>query len=117
MKRLVTLSFVIALIAPAAGTVRAQGNPMTFFITSVGKGQGADLGGLSGADAHCAALAKAVGAGDREWRAYLSAAPINGQKQVNAADRIGRGPWVNAKGVQVASSIGDLHSDQNKLSK
>jgi hypothetical protein len=117
MKRLLTLSFAIALALPGAGTVGAQGNKLSFFITSVGKGQGADLGGLAGADAHCQALAKAAGAGDRVWRAYLSAAAASGQPAVNARDRIGSGPWYNAKGVEVASSVGQLHSENNKLSK
>jgi hypothetical protein len=116
MKRIVVLGFALALMAPSAPAVTAQGN-MSFFITSVGSGKGADLGGLAGADAHCQALAKAAGAGNREWRAYLSATAANGQPAVNAKDRIGAGPWVNAKGVQVAASVADLHSDNNKLSK
>lgn len=103
-----------ALSAPSGAQ---QTPPMTFFITSAGPGQGADLGGLAGADAHCQALAKAAGAGDRTWRAYLSATAAGGQAAVNARDRIGAGPWHNAKGVQVAASVADLHSDNNKLSK
>jgi hypothetical protein len=90
---------------------------MSFFITSVGSGNGADLGGLAGADAHCQVLAEAVGAGDREWRAYLSMITADGTPDVNARDRIGNGPWYNANGVMVASSVADLHSDNNKLSK
>ena len=90
---------------------------MSFFITSTNPGKGADLGGLAGADAHCAALAKAAGAGNRVWRAYLSTTGADGKPGVNAKDRIGTGPWFNAKGVQVASSVADLHSDNNKLSK
>jgi hypothetical protein len=90
---------------------------MTFFITSAGPGQGADLGGVVGADAHCQSLAKAAGAGDRTWRAYLSTTASGGKPAVNARDRIGSGPWHNAKGVQVAASVADLHSDNNKLSK
>lgn len=82
-----------------------------------GPGKGADLGGLAGADAHCSALAKAAGAGNRQWHAYLSATAANGQPVVNAKDRIGAGPWFNAKGVQVAANVADLHSDNNKLSK
>jgi hypothetical protein len=85
-----------------------------FFITSVGSGKGADLGGLEGADKHCQALAQAAGGGGRTWRAYLSA---GGAKAVNAKDRIGTGPWQNVKGVVVATSVADLHSDANKLSK
>ena len=116
MKRIVVLGFAMALMAPSAPSVTAQGN-LSFFITSVGSGKGADLGGLAGADAHCQALAKAAGAGNRQWRAYLSATAANGQPAVNAKDRIGSGPWVNAKGVQVAANVADLHSDANKLSK
>jgi len=116
MKRIVILGFALALMAPSAPAVTAQGN-MSFFITSVGPGKGADLGGLAGADEHCQALAKAAGAGNRQWRAYLSATAANGQPAVNAKDRIGAGPWFNAKGVQVAASVADLHSDNNKLSK
>jgi hypothetical protein len=117
MKRLVIAGFALALIAPSAPPVDAQGNSLSFFITSAGSGKGADLGGLAGADAHCAALAKAAGAGNRAWRAYLSTAPADGKPGVNAKDRIGSGPWFNAKGVQVAASVADLHSDNNKLSK
>ena len=116
MKRIAVLGLAMALMAPSAPAVTAQGN-LSFFITSVGPGKGADLGGLAGADAHCSALAKSAGAGNREWRAYLSATAANGQPAVNAKDRIGAGPWFNAKGVQVAANVADLHSDSNKLSK
>ena len=75
---------------------------MTFFVTSVGPGKGADLGGLAGADRHCQALAEAAGAGDRTWRAYLSTQAAGGEPAVNARDRIGAGPWQNAKGVVIA---------------
>jgi hypothetical protein len=93
----------------------AQANPqMSFFITSVGSGNGANLGGLAGADAHCQNLAKAVGAGNRQWRAYLS---TQGSGAVNAKDRIGAGPWVNSKGVQIAANAAELHSDKNNLTK
>jgi hypothetical protein len=91
--------------------------PMSFFVTSVGKGDGANLGGLAGADAHCKALASAVGRGNAEWRAYLSAAAANGQPQVNARDRIGKGPWYNAKGVPIAWNVDDLHEDRNNIRK
>ena len=90
---------------------------MTFFVTSVGKGKGADLGGLEGADAHCGALAKAAGATATNWRAYLSTTAPGGDAGVNARDRIGKGPWQNAKGEVVATSVDNLHSDANKLSK
>lgn len=117
MKRLGFVGLALALIVPLVATVHAQNNRLGFFITSAGSGKGGDLGGLAGADAHCAALAKAVGAGDRQWRAYLSTSPADGKPGVNAKDRIGSGPWFNAKGVQVAASVADLHSDNNKLSK
>jgi hypothetical protein len=116
MKRIVVLGFALALMTPSAPAVTAQGT-LSFFITSTGSGKGADLGGLAGADAHCQALAKAAGAGNREWRAYLSATAVDGKPAVNAKDRIGAGPWFNAKGVQVAANVADLHSDNNKLSK
>ena len=92
----------------------AQQADMTFFITSVGSGKGADLGGLAGADGHCQELAATAGAGAKTWHAYLS---TQGAGAVNARDRIGKGPWMNAKGVTVAMSVDDLHSANNKLSK
>ncbi len=106
-------------VAVGAHMVRAQGaaqaSPqMSFFITSVGSGNGANLGGLAGADAHCQTLAKAAGVGNKEWRAYLSTQSANA---VSAKDRIGSGPWFNAKGVQIAASVADLHSDKNNLTK
>jgi hypothetical protein len=85
--------------------------PMSFFVTSVGNGDGANLGGLAGADAHCQALAAAVGAGSKTWHAYMSTQAANGQPAVNARDRIGSGPWYNAKGARVAQNVGDLHGD------
>ena len=95
----------------------AQQADMTFFITSVGSGKGADLGGLAGADAHCQALAQAAGAGNKTWRAYLSTNGRGGANAINARDRIGNGPWQNAKGVVIAASVADLHSDNNKMGK
>ena len=92
--------------------VPAQQSSMTFFVTSVGSGKGADLGGLAGADAHCQQLAQAAGAGGKTWRAYLS---TQGDGAVNARDRIGRGPWMNAKGTTVAKDVDDLHSGNNQL--
>jgi hypothetical protein len=93
--------------------------PMTFFVTSTGVGKGADLGGLEGADKHCQSLAQAAGAGNRTWRAYLSTqgASLTDPKVVHARDRIGAGPWHNAKGVMIARSVEDLHSAQNNLNK
>src|SRR5882724_9041733 len=93
-----------------AFTVHAQQASMTFFVTSVGKGNGADLGGLEGADAHCQSLAKAAGAKATNWHAYLSTNLPGGDAGVNARDRIGKGPWRNAKGVVVAKNVQDLHS-------
>jgi len=95
----------------------AQQADMTFFITSVGSGKGADLGGLAGADAHCQALAQAAGAGNKTWHAYLSTNGRGGANAVNARDRIGNGPWQNAKGAVIATSVADLHSANNKMSK
>ena len=94
-----------------------QDNSLSFFITSEGPGDGANLGGLEGADGHCQMLADAAGAGGRTWRAYLSTSASGGQPAVNARDRIGSGPWYNANGVEIASSVADLHSANNELSK
>ncbi|MFN9424391.1 hypothetical protein [Gemmatimonas sp.] len=90
---------------------------MSFFITSVGSGDGANLGGLAGADKHCATLAEAAGVKGKTWHAYLSQQAVGGAPAVNARDRIGKGPWKNAKGVVVATSVDDLHSDATPLSK
>src|SRR5207247_764668 len=98
-----------------AFSVHAQQASMTFFVTSVGKGNGADLGGLEGADAHCLALAKAAGSAYTNWRAYLSTTLPGGDAGVNARDRIGKGPWRNTKGVVVAKSVAALHSSSNNL--
>src|ERR1700752_1323591 len=105
---------VLALVASLSVSAQQQ-NLMSFFITSAGPGNGANLGGLAGADKVCQTLAAAVGAGNRTWRAYLSAAAAAGQPAVNARDRIGKGPWMNVKGVVVAKSVADLHSDANNL--
>lgn len=86
----------------------ADDNTMSFFVTSVGSGKGGDLGGLAGADAHCKALATAVGAGDQQWHAYLSTEE-DGKRGVSARDRIGKGPWYNAKGVLIAVNLTELH--------
>lgn len=110
-------------VAPAAllalglsAQARAQQGEMTFFVTSAGPGNGADLGGLEGADRHCQQLAEAVGAGDHTWRAYLSTQAADGAPAVDARDRIGQGPWQNAEGVVIASDLEELHGDNN-LSK
>ena len=108
----------VALIAAGCASFDTPTHPMTFFVTSAGLGNGADLGGLAGADKHCQALANAVGAGgSRVWRAYLSTSAVGGAQPVNARDRIGRGPWQNAKGVVIARSVDDLHGASNNLNK
>jgi hypothetical protein len=93
-----------------SGIAQAQQSNMTFFITSEGSGKGGDLGGLAGADAHCQKLATAAGAGSKTWRAYLSTNSTPAQPGINARDRIGSGPWVNAKGVEIAKNVEDLHA-------
>ena len=110
-----SIAFLAAALLSAAPAM-AQTSRMSFFITSQGRGNGAALGGLEGADAHCDSLARAAGSSGLIWRAYLSGRNRNGQS-VNARDRIGSGPWHNAKGVQVAASVDDLHSENNKLGK
>src|SRR5258706_199945 len=100
---------VIAQNPPAQGRGQAAPpQPMSFFITSVGKGDGANLGGIAGADAHCLALAAAAGRGGATWHAYMS---TQGRGAVNARDRIGNGPWYNARGGRVAMNLGELHGD------
>ncbi len=94
-----------------SGIVQAQQNSMSFFITSEGPGKGADLGGIAGADAHCQKLATAVGAGGKTWHAYMSTNSTPAQPGINARDRIGSGPWYNAKGVLIAKDVNDLHTN------
>ena len=100
-----------------SGCVDSQQNRMTFFVTSVGSGKGADLGGLAGADQHCQRLAQAAGAGNRTWRAYLSTTATATAPGVNAIDRIGRGPWQNARGEVIATDIENLHGLRNNITK
>jgi len=110
------LSAALALLgALCVGYAQAQtpSAGMSFFVTSVGSGKGADFGGLDGADKHCQALATLAGAGHRTWRAYLSASTAAGAPAVNARDRIGTGPWQNVKGDVVAKGVDDLHGDNN----
>jgi hypothetical protein len=116
MSMVASVAFV-ALIGSAQAQQAPQSPNMTFFITSVGSGKGADLGGLAGADAHCQQLAQAAGAGGKTWRAYLSTNQANQGGAVNARDRIGNGPWQNAKGTVIATSVADLHSDNNKINR
>src|SRR5262245_66211938 len=109
MKNTLGLSFLAALAAALCGApAQAQQANMTFFVTSVGKGKGADLGGLDGADAHCLALAKAAGSTRTSWKAYLSTTPTKDAPGVNARDRIGKGPWRNAKGTVGGKDIDAL---------
>ncbi len=105
---LVTFGLCAAVAAPAA----AQNQPMTFFVSSIGSGNGGHLGGVAGADKHCQALATKAGAGNRMWRAYLS---TTGAGAVNARDRIGSGPWHNAKGMLIASNVAELHTDKANI--
>jgi hypothetical protein len=107
----------IPLFFLGSNAAHQQDTGMSFFLTSAGPGNGADLGGVAGADQHCQALAAAMGAGDRTWRAYLSTTASDDQEAVNARDRIGSGPWYNAKNVMIAESVADLHSDGNNLTK
>jgi len=107
----------LVLFAMSTGATHAQSIAMSFFVTSEGPGNGANLGGLAGADALCQKLAAAAGAGNLTWRAYLSISAADGKPAVNARDRIGNGPWYNAKGVKIADSVANLHSDSNNLKK
>ena len=106
---LVILATFLLGLAAVGGL--AQQQPMGFFITSVGPGDGANLGGLEGADRHCQMLATAAGAGSRMWRAYLSTVAGGGRPSVNARDRIGDGPWYNASGALIAWNVAELHGD------
>jgi hypothetical protein len=118
MKRIAWFSVPAALLLAGLGACvmerQAEADSgMSFFITSVGAGQGADLGGLEGADRHCQQLAQSAGAGDRTWRAYLSTQAAGGQPAINARDRIGRGPWRNAKATIIAWNVNELHNANN----
>jgi len=106
-----------SLLLLGAQPSQEQQPVLTFFITSSGSGKGADLGGLQGADKICQTLAEAAGSKNVQWHAYLSTIPAEGKPAVDARDRIGKGPWYNAKGVKVADNVADLHSDNNKLNK
>ncbi len=99
--------------AALCGGAWAQSANMTFFVTSAGSGKGADFGGLAGADKHCQTLAAAVGAGGKTWHAYLSTQASGSTPAVNAKDRIGKGPWQNAKGVVIAHDVAELHGNNN----
>jgi hypothetical protein len=110
------LVLTLIVLGASACSMMAPKNPMSFFVTSTGNGRGADFGGLAGADKHCQTLAEGAGAGARTWRAYLSTNASGGAPAVNARDRIGSGPWQNAKGEVIASSVAELHAS-NKLTK
>ncbi|MEQ1719406.1 MAG: lectin [Hyphomicrobium sp.] len=109
----------VLMLTASAIMTSAHADPasMTFFVTSAGPGDGANLGGLDGADKHCQKLADAAGAQKHTWRAYLSASAADGKPAINARDRIGKGPWTNATGTIIAKDVEDLHSDANKLAK
>lgn len=113
----IAISLCVGILVLAAVPVLAQQSVMTFFVTSAGPGKGGDLGGLEGADRHCAALAQAAGSSGKTWRAYLSTQEETGKPAVNAKDRIGAGPWTNAKGAVIAKSVAELHSASNNLTK
>ncbi|TIM85414.1 hypothetical protein [Mesorhizobium sp.] len=109
MRKLLLVTAAASLAA--IGGASSQDATMSFFVTSVGSGKGADLGGLAGADAHCGSLAEAAGITGKTWRAYLSTS------DTDARDRIGKGPWFNAKGVKIADDVASLHSDANAITK
>jgi len=111
MKTIVLAAATAATLAIAAPAIAQDATTMTFFVTSVGVGDGANLGGLDGADAHCQKLAEAAGSTGKTWKAYLSA------EGVNAKDRIGAGPWQNVKGEVIATDVANLHSDANNITK
>jgi len=115
MRRITAALSVILLLGIIP--VHAQSAQMNFFVTSAGPGDGANLGGLAGADRHCTELARAAGATGFEWHAYLSATATESAPAINARDRIGTGPWFNYAGVQVAKDLDDLHGESNNLTK
>jgi hypothetical protein len=112
-----TLLSLAGLLLAGATSLAAQSPAMSFFITSHGPGNGAALGGLEGADAHCSELARAAGSSGLVWHAYLSAKAATSKPAVNARERIGKGPWFNRAGVQIARDVAQLHSDSNNLNK
>jgi hypothetical protein len=117
MKRTALIAATAAAVAACSAMPGGEKHDMTFFVTSTGKGNGANLGGLEGADAHCNALAKAAGSKYTNWKAYLSTWLPGGDAGVSARDRIGKGPWYNAKGVMVAKNLDDLHSEGVNINK
>jgi hypothetical protein len=122
MKRPIAGAFTVVMLSSSLALAQQpQGKqpppPISFFVTSVGSGKGADLGGLSGADRHCQMLAAAAGAGDRTWHAYLSTQAKGGQPAINARDRIGQGPWYSPKGFRIAENLAELHGDTLDLAR
>src|SRR6202011_3426333 len=113
ISRVCFISAAAAFAVLAAQSAQAQSADTTFFVTSTGIGNGANLGGLAGADNYCQTLAQAAGAGAKTWRAYLSTQAADGKPAVNARDRIGKGPWQNSKGVVIAKDVADLHATNN----
>jgi hypothetical protein len=116
-KMSLALTLTFAATAAFAQAPAAPPQPMSFFVTSEGPGDGGNLGGLAGADAHCQTLARAAGRGNATWRAYLSQAGAGANPQVNARDRIGNGPWFNSAGTVIAWNVDDLHEDRNNIRK
>lgn len=116
LSKLATATIILLPLGLAA-PAWADAASMSFFVTSVGKGDGANLGGLEGADAHCASLAKAAGSTKTNWKAYLSTTAPQGEAGINARDRIGKGPWQNVKGDVIAANLDELHSDKSNLTK
>ncbi len=121
--RILSIAIAGSMFCLAAGSLAvlaqtaAEQQSMSFFLTSVGAGHGANFGGIEGADAHCQHLASAVGAGGKTWRAYLSNQARPGRPAIDARDRIGSGPWYNAHGVLVATDVEALHSENNNIVK
>jgi hypothetical protein len=113
MKRATYAVIAALIVGGTTVTALAQQGSMSFFVTSVNSGKGADFGGLAGADAYCQKLAADAGAGAKTWRAYLSQSGAGGAQAVNARDRIGKGPWQNAKGEVIAKSVEELHGENN----
>ena len=113
ISRLYLAATAASIVLVAAAAAHAQAANTSFFVTSVGIGNGANLGGLAGADNHCQTLAQATGAGAKTWRAYLSTQAADGKPAENARDRIGKGPWQNAKGVVIAKDVAELHGANN----
>ena len=115
-----TVTFVVSALLLSTAHILpavADAGSMSFFVTSAPNGDGANLGGLEGADAYCGSLAKAAGSAKTKWAAYLSTTAPGGDAGINARDRIGKGPWMNVKGEVVAKSVEDLHSATNNLNK